>query len=115
MLDHIFFPVSFSLFESIVAWYLTALGPLGYVKQLNNPGKAVGFGPGKGDAPFWITVKEDAKVSGVHLAFRAKDHEAVDKFYEEAIKAGGISDGKPGSRTQYHPNYYAAYVLDPVG
>ena len=49
-------------------------------------------------------MKEDAKVSGVHLAFRAKDHEAVDKFYEEAVKVGGICDGKLGFRTQYDPN-----------
>jgi hypothetical protein len=115
MLDHVFFPVPPSQFDSMVAWYLAALAPLGYVKQLDNPGQAVGFGPGKGDAPFWITAKEDAKGSGIHLAFRAKDHETVDRFYEEAIKAGGTCDGKPGLRTRYHPNYYVAYVLDPMG
>jgi len=115
MLNHVSFPVLPSQFDSMVAWYLTALAPLGYVKQLDIPGKAVGLGPGEGNVPFWITAKEDAKGSCIHLAFSADDHEKVNKFHEEAVKAGGICDGKPGYRPEYHPNYYAAYVLDPVG
>lgn len=115
MLDHVVFAVPPTQFDSIVAWYLTALAPLGYVKQLEYPGRAVGFGPSKGDYPFWITSKEDVKDTGFHVAFRAKDHETVDKFHEEAIKAGGTCNGKPGVRQHYHPNYYTAYVLDPAG
>ena len=31
------------------------------------------------------------------------------------IAAGGACNGKPGLRTQYHPNYYGAFVKDPAG
>ena len=43
------------------------------------------------------------------------DHETVDAFHEAAVKAGGTSNGEPGIRTMYHPNYYGAFVLDPLG
>lgn len=49
-----------------------------------------------------------------HIAFQAKNREAVDRFYEAGIKAGGLDNGAPGERS-YHPGYYAAFVLDPDG
>jgi len=79
------------------------------------PGIAAGFGQSKHDAPFWIAAKEDGSPKGLHLAFRAKDRATVDRFWEEATKAGGADNGKPGIRTMYHPNYYAAFVFDPAG
>jgi predicted lactoylglutathione lyase len=39
----------------------------------------------------------------------------IDEWYDAAIKAGGKDNGKPGLRADYHPNYYAAFVLDPDG
>ncbi|RDW61980.1 hypothetical protein BP6252_11413 [Coleophoma cylindrospora] len=115
MLDHVGFQVAPSKFDSIVAWYLAALAPLGYEKQMEIPGKAVGLGPSKDSAPFWIAVKESASDSpSLHLAFKAKDHDMVQKFHTEAVKAGGKCNGKPGPRA-YHPSYYAAFVLDPLG
>jgi catechol 2,3-dioxygenase-like lactoylglutathione lyase family enzyme len=52
--------------------------------------------------------------SGAHIAFQAADHDAVQRFYDAALAAGGRDNGPPGER-QYHPGYYAAYVLDPDG
>jgi hypothetical protein len=43
------------------------------------------------------------------------DHETVDLFHAAAVKAGGKDNGGPGIREMYHPNYYAAFVVDPVG
>jgi catechol 2,3-dioxygenase-like lactoylglutathione lyase family enzyme len=40
---------------------------------------------------------------------------AVNRFYTAAIAQGGQDAGMPGLRPQYHPHYYAAYVLDPDG
>ena len=51
---------------------------------------------------------------GLHLAFQAADRETVDRFHEAAVAAGGEDNGKPGER-EYHPGYYASYVLDPDG
>jgi catechol 2,3-dioxygenase-like lactoylglutathione lyase family enzyme len=50
----------------------------------------------------------------VHLAFSAKDREAVQRFHSAGLEAGGRDHGKPGERP-YHPGYYAAFLLDPDG
>jgi catechol 2,3-dioxygenase-like lactoylglutathione lyase family enzyme len=51
---------------------------------------------------------------GLHIAFQAADQETVHRFHEAAIAAGGRDNGAPGER-DYHPGYYAAFVLDPDG
>lgn len=53
-------------------------------------------------------------VSKVHLAFQAQDREAVNRFYQAGITAGGKGHGAPGQRP-YHAGYYSAYILDPDG
>jgi catechol 2,3-dioxygenase-like lactoylglutathione lyase family enzyme len=50
----------------------------------------------------------------VHLGFQMPDRAAVDRFYQAALAAGGKDHGAPGER-DYHPGYYAAFVLDPDG
>jgi catechol 2,3-dioxygenase-like lactoylglutathione lyase family enzyme len=50
----------------------------------------------------------------VHIAFQASDEEAVTRFYEAGLAAGGCDNGRPGPR-DYHPGYYAAYLFDPDG
>ena len=55
------------------------------------------------------------KLTGpTHVAFQAKDREAVEKAYDAALDAGGKDNGKPGERP-YHPGYYAGFMLDPDG
>jgi catechol 2,3-dioxygenase-like lactoylglutathione lyase family enzyme len=62
-----------------------------------------------------LYVSDDGEpTSGLHLAFQAPDRETVQRFYDAAIAAGGRDNGRPGDR-DYHPGYYAAYVLDPDG
>ena len=51
----------------------------------------------------------------VHVAFGTDDDAAVSAFHDAATGAGFQSNGPPGERPQYHPGYYAAYVLDPDG
>ena len=50
-----------------------------------------------------------------HLAFQAKDPATVQRAYDAMVAAGGEDHGAPGERQQYHPGYYAAFVLDPDG
>ena len=52
--------------------------------------------------------------SRVHLAFQTASRETVDAFYAAALKHHGRDNGAPGER-EYHPGYYAAFVLDPDG
>jgi class 3 adenylate cyclase/catechol 2,3-dioxygenase-like lactoylglutathione lyase family enzyme len=73
---------------------------------------------GEGDGYFaadeLFASDDDEPTARLHVAFQARDREAVDAFYEAALAAGGRDNGGPGER-RYHPGYYAAYVLDPDG
>ncbi|SMH57910.1 VOC family protein [Azospirillum agricola] len=60
----------------------------------------------------WIDAGEQA--SHVHLAFQARDRDAVRRFHEAGLAAGGRDNGGPGERA-YHPGYFAAFLLDPDG
>jgi catechol 2,3-dioxygenase-like lactoylglutathione lyase family enzyme len=62
----------------------------------------------------WIDAADSAGPSRVHLAFQAEDQDAVKRFYEAGLKAGGRDNGAPGER-KYHPGYYAAFLFDPDG
>jgi catechol 2,3-dioxygenase-like lactoylglutathione lyase family enzyme len=110
MIDHV--SLRCSDFEKSKKFYTAALAPIGYSVLAEYPGGA-GLGDGKPD--FWIGASPEGTPHKQHLAFLAKSREAVDQFYAAAIAAGGKDNGKPGLRTEYHPSYYAAFVLDPDG
>lgn len=99
-------------------FFTHALKPLGYEVFVDKE-ETVGFGlkdvPGNSD--FWIgQIRPDEKIGGIScVAFNAKSKEAVENFYNEAIAAGGVDNGAPGYRPQYHAGYYAAFVRDPDG
>ena len=116
MIDHIGFPVSDYVTSKL--FYERALLPLGYsliaevgVNEMGAP--AAGFGIG-GNPDFWIGG-EGGLTKPVHVAFAARDRASVDAFYKAALAAGGRDNGAPGIRAHYHPDYYAAFVLDPDG
>jgi catechol 2,3-dioxygenase-like lactoylglutathione lyase family enzyme len=68
----------------------------------------------------WFAVDElfvsgdGQPTAGLHIAFQAKDRETVERFHDSAVTAGGRDNGPPGER-DYHPGYFAAFVLDPDG
>lgn len=53
--------------------------------------------------------------SGVHLAVVAPSAAAIDAFWQAGVDAGYRSDGAPGLRPEYAPDYYGAFLLDPDG
>lgn len=102
------------------AFYDAALKPLGMepVYPVEVGGQLVGVGYGTKDKPsFWIQLplnRQPATMgNGVHIAFRATSRAAVDDFFLAALEQGGSEDGRPGLRTEYHPDYYGAFVRDP--
>ena len=118
MIDHIGFAVSD--YERAQRFYTAALAPFGYalIKEVSaqkteSGYAAAGFGIG-GKPDFWI-AGEGRLERSLHVAIVAKDRAAVDGFYRAALAAGGKDNGAPGLRPHYHPNYYAAFVLDPDG
>jgi catechol 2,3-dioxygenase-like lactoylglutathione lyase family enzyme len=56
----------------------------------------------------------NGEVSRVHLAFQTDSRNMVGRFHKVALANGGTDNGGPGER-DYHPGYYAAFVLDPDG
>ena len=57
----------------------------------------------------------DRVTTGAHVAFRANDATAVDRWHDAAVRHGGVDNGPPGVRPEYSGHYYAAFVLDPDG
>ena len=93
------------------AFYEQALAPLGYEILMD---RAYGAGFGRDGKPdFWISDRPTS--APLHVAFAAPDRATVDAFHAAALAAGGVDNGAPGLRPQYHPSYYGAFALDPEG
>ena len=97
-------------------FYDAALKPLGY-SCLSAVEGSLGYG---GDsAAFWVSaspspVRPDPQ-SGLHFCFTAPTRKSVEAFHQAALAAGGRDNGKPGLRSDYGDNYYAAFAIDPDG
>lgn len=114
MIDHLGIPVS-----DVAAsrrFYEAALAPLGYRvmgEETNGLGNnIVLFGVDEVD---FVIADGEPVSAGVHHAFRARSRAMVDGFHAAALAAGGRDNGAPGIRERYHPDYYAAFVIDPDG
>src|SRR2546428_8439724 len=98
MLDHVFITVK-DLDRSI-AFYETALKPLGIVHALDYDGKngpeghpdLKGFGR-DGRVFFWLR-QGDADARAEHIGFVARSEAEVNAFYEAAMAADGSDNGK---------------------
>ena len=100
-------------FAPAKAFYEAVLGTLGIRRVMEHPG-AVAFG--RAFPEFWVGVPHDggrAQVgNGSHFGFLAVSKAQVDAFYAKALELGGQSDGAPGPRELYGPQYYGAFVRD---
>jgi catechol 2,3-dioxygenase-like lactoylglutathione lyase family enzyme len=104
--------VNVSDFDRARGFYDEVLALLGYRVVYEEAGALAYYADAQG-LDFGIGRRDP--VGGAHVAFGAEDRPAVDRFHEVALTAGGRSNGPPGIRAQYAPDYYAAYVLDPDG
>jgi catechol 2,3-dioxygenase-like lactoylglutathione lyase family enzyme len=111
MYDHIGLKVKD--LDASVRFYSAALAGLGH-ELCSRDATGASFGPAKAPA-LWLSATKGSAGSGVHVAFRAADHAAVNRFHKDGLKAGGREHGKPGLRSDYSPTYYAAFLLDPDG
>jgi catechol 2,3-dioxygenase-like lactoylglutathione lyase family enzyme len=95
-------------------FYLAALAPLGFGEfgTWTGEARAVAFGP-PGLDDFIISLEYEPGTT--HVAFAADDREQVHAFHAAALAAGGRDNGAPGTRAEYSPGYYGAFVLDPDG
>jgi len=119
-LDHFSYSVTFSNFDDEVAFLAAAFSHLG-LREFVRPAPGVA-GLGKDRPWLWVSgnearkpIGDDVKVLRNHLALTATDRGDVDTFHAAALKAGAKDNGAPGVRADYHPNYYAAFVISPGG
>ncbi len=85
-----------------------------YEAALGALGREVRGGEGYFQSDELFVSDDGMPTQNMHIAFQTDGPEAVARFYDAALGAGGRDNGPPGERP-YHPGYYAAYVLDPDG
>lgn len=115
MIDHL--GINCADFTRSKEFYDSVLGVLGYSRQMDFD-VAIGYGK-DGRPDFWIADMTAGDASGpnreVHVAFRAADTDAVQAFYDTALKLGAESLHAPRIWPEYHPGYFGAFVRDPDG
>lgn len=110
ILDHVGFNVSDVARSK--DFYTRALKPLAMGIVSEGEGWAMIGKEGKGQ--FWFG-SFGSSPGPIHIAFVAGNREQVRAFYAAALAAGGKDNGAPGVRPNYHPDYYAAFVIGPDG
>lgn len=99
--------------DASVRFYRAVLAPLG-AELCTQDASSAGLGP-RGEPSLWLYRSSKSAGRGTHVAFRAKDREAVDRFHAAGLQAGGRDNGPAGLRADYSPTYYAAFLTDPDG
>ena len=110
-----------------VRFYDATLGVLGHrrcdTRDDSNWDNWFGWGiygdGGARELALWVCAPFDDQPAtagnGTMIALHADTRKAVDEFHAAALAHGGSSEGAPGLRPHYSPNFYAAYVRDPDG
>jgi catechol 2,3-dioxygenase-like lactoylglutathione lyase family enzyme len=93
-------------------FYDAVFGPLGW-RRLFTTDELIGWGMSK--SIFFASARRPVAPGGGHVCLAAHGIPAVKAAWEGGVAAGGSDDGAPGSRPQYGPAYYSAYLLDPDG
>jgi catechol 2,3-dioxygenase-like lactoylglutathione lyase family enzyme len=110
-----------------IAFYGATLGCLGMQRCVTDDPEwdriSAGWGiyedEGARELAFWVGKPFNHQAAtagnGGMVAFSARSWKEVDDFHAAALANGGTSEGAPGLRLQYNPDFYAAYVRDPDG
>ncbi|MBS0365910.1 MAG: VOC family protein [Proteobacteria bacterium] len=108
-------------------FYDAALGALGLtrcdISQDPNWAGWAGWGTyergGQHEVALWVCQPFNGQPAsagnGTMVALKARSWLEVEQFHAQALAQGGTSEGAPGLRPQYNPDFYAAYVRDPDG
>ncbi len=74
---------------------------------------------GVDEIALWLCKPFDGQAAtagnGTMVALRATSWRQVEDFHRAALGHGGQSDGAPGLRPAYDPDFFVAYVRDPDG
>ena len=91
-----------------------------YARALESLGHAHLMAEGGGFAEwddFSIAEAEpgESATTRLHVGFRAPSRAAVDAWWAAMTDDGFPSEGAPGPRAVYGPDYYSAFITDPAG
>ena len=102
--------------ERAAKFYDPVLKALGYRRVMEFLPFALAYGESRDRPEFWVGRPHNQQPpgagNGVHVAFLAKNRQAVGRFHEEALKQGGSNGGEPGPRPDYGPSYYGSFIYD---
>ena len=113
--------------ERATRFYDAAMASLGLRRCVTNDPEwdriSAGWGTyedgGVRELALWVGKPFDQRPAttgnGTMVAFKARSWKEVDEFHAAALASGGSSEGAPGLRPHYGPDFYAAYVRDPDG
>lgn len=119
MFSHIFIGVSD--FPRALAFYQPVLSALGIEARFCDANRPwAGWQSQPDPRPLFLIGKPYDRQrhhpgNGQMVAFLAKSRSAVRDAYAVALAHGGVSEGAPGLRPEYHDHYYGAYFRDPDG
>jgi catechol 2,3-dioxygenase-like lactoylglutathione lyase family enzyme len=119
MLSHVH--IGIRDFDPAVRFYSAVLAELGWRLRFVEPERPwAGWQPPDRERPLVLVGApfngaEAEPGNGQMVALEAPTRAAVDRCYAAALASGGVDDGAPGLRPEYHPNYYGAYVRDRDG
>lgn len=108
-------------FARAYRFYSAVLGELGLqLKFSDAENQWAGWVSAQAPRPLFLIGKPfDGRAAspgnGQMIALQAGTRAQVDRAYAAAVAAGASSEGAPGLRPHYHPNYYGAYFRDPEG
>ncbi|MBI0535180.1 VOC family protein [Roseomonas sp. KE2513] len=107
---------------AMARFYDAVLLPLGLERGPDSAGGPRGVcwrAPGHRHPTFDVQEPFDGQPpsagNGCMVAFTAPSRAAVDVAHAAALAHGGTDEGPPGLRPRYAPDYYGAYMRDPVG
>ena len=119
MISHVF--VGVSDFDRALAFYEPLMELLGIEPRFCDRSRPWAGWQSKPDSrPLFLIGRPYDQLApypgnGQMVALLAKSRSAVDAAFDIAIARGGVSEGAPGLRPEYHDNYYGAYFRDPDG
>jgi len=111
-------------FEAALDFYDKTLATLGWSRcDTDGPAGWAGWGiyedEGRRETALWICRPFDGRPAsagnGTMVALSAATRPQVDAFFRQALACGGSSEGAPGLRPHYGPDFYVAYVRDRDG
>lgn len=119
MFSHLF--ISVTDFERALHFHRAVMDALGLELRFCDPARPwAGWHSPGGSRPYFVICHPYDRQphhpgNGQMVAFAASDRQTVRDAHAAALASGGVCEGRPGPRPEYHEHYYGAYFRDPDG